>query len=113
MRSALFLTNVLVFASASAFADSQAQPSDTQVDAAFAKADAAKNGTVSLAEAKRFGISEASFNKANPDKDGTLDQKEATKAGIKPKKTFDAANPDKDGTLDLSEYLNALVAQAK
>lgn len=108
---------------------------ETQIDPAFAKADADKNGTVSLAEAKKFGISakafeaanpdkdgsldkkefaaaiEAQFLAANPDKDGTLDWKEAQKAGIKSKKTFEAANPDKDGTLDLVEFLAALTAQ--
>jgi EF hand len=110
---------------------------DAQVDEAFAKADADKNGTVSLAEAKKFGITakvfakanpdkdgsldkkefvaaiEAQFALANPDKDGTLDRKEASKAGIKSQSTFDAANPDKDGTLDIAEYLTALVKQAK
>lgn len=110
---------------------------DAQIDAAFAKADLDKNGTLSLAEAKKFGITPkifakanpdkdgsldkkefadalaAQFAAANPDKDGTLDWKEAQKAGIKSKKTFEAANPDKDGTLDLAEYVAALVAQAK
>lgn len=109
---------------------------DAQIDAAFAKADANHNGTVSLAEARRFGIGAKAFAKANPDKDGsldraefvaavqaqfdaanpdndgTLDWKEAQKAGVKSKKTFAAANPDHDGTLDIAEYLAALVAQA-
>lgn len=115
----------------------EATLNEAQVDTAFAKADADKNGTVSLAEAQKFGISakafakanpdkdgsldkkefaaaiEGQFAQANPDKDGTLDRKEAKKAGIKSTKTFDAANPDKDGTLDIAEYLAALVAQAK
>ena len=110
---------------------------DAQVEPAFAKADADKNGTVSLAEAKKFGITEKAFTKANPDKDGsldkkefaaaivaqfvaanpdndgTLDPKEARKAGIKGKAAFEAANPDKDGTLDIAEYLTALTAAAK
>jgi Ca2+-binding EF-hand superfamily protein len=110
---------------------------DAQIDAAFAKADTDKNGTLSQAEAKKFGITakafaaanpdkdgsldrkelvaaiEYQFAAANPDKDGTLDAKEAHKAGVKSKKTFDAANPDKDGTLDIAEFLAALVAQAK
>lgn len=110
---------------------------DAQIDPAFAKADKDKNGTLSLVEARRFGISAKAFHKANPDKDGsldkaefgaaitarfeaanpdkdgTLDWREAQKAGIKSKKVFSAANPDKDGTLDLAEYLAALTAQAR
>jgi Ca2+-binding EF-hand superfamily protein len=112
-------------------------PTEAQIDAAFAKADPDRDGTVSWAEAKRFGISKAAFEAANPDKDGTLDKKEfvaaiswqfehanpdkdgtldpkeAHKAGVKTKKTFESANPDKDGTLDLGEYFDALTAQAK
>jgi EF-hand domain pair len=108
-----------------------------QIDAAFTKADADKNGTLSRDEANRFGITAKMFEKANPDKDGSLDKKEfaaavssqfasanpdndgtldwqeAQKAGIKSKQVFDAANPDKDGTLDVAEYLAALAAQAK
>ena len=113
------------------------QLTDAQINPAFAKADSDKNGTVSLVEAGKFGISTAAFLKANPDKDGsldkkefaaaiiaqfvsknpdndgTLDPKEAKKAGVKSKKAFEAANPDKDGTLDLAEYLTALTNQAK
>lgn len=113
------------------------QPTPAQIDAAFKKADPDNDGTVSRAEASRFGITKAAFDqadpdkdgkldrkeflaaityqfeKANPDQDGTLDRKEADKAGVKGKKTFDAANPDKDRTLDLAEYLDALVLKAK
>jgi EF-hand domain pair len=113
------------------------QPTDAQIDTAFTKADTDKNGTVSLQEAKKFGITTKMFEKANPDKDGslnkkefaaavsyqftaadpdkdgTLDWKEAQKAGIKNKRVFDASDPDRDGTLDLAEYLMALAAQAK
>jgi Ca2+-binding EF-hand superfamily protein len=112
-------------------------PTDAQIDAAFKKADPDGDGTVSWAEARRFGISKAAFAHANPDKDGTLDKKEfveaitwqfhhadpdkdgtldpkeAHKAGVKGKKAFESANPDKDGTLDLGEYFDALTAQAK
>ncbi|MBS0448284.1 MAG: EF-hand domain-containing protein [Proteobacteria bacterium] len=112
------------------------EPTQAQIDAAFAKADPDHDGTVSRAEAMRFGISKAAFehanpdkdgtldkkefveaitwqfNHANPDKDGTLDPKEARKAGIKAKGAFEKADPDKDGTLDLGEYFEALTAQA-
>ncbi len=131
---------LLVALTTSVFAASAAdnqQLTEAQTAAAFAKADTGKDGTVSLAEAKKFGISSKAFevanpdkdgtldtkefaaaltyqfNKANPDKDGTLDWKEAKKAGVKSKKIFDAANPDKDGTLDPVEYVNALTLQAK
>lgn len=110
---------------------------DALVDPVFTKADKDKNGTLSLVEARKFGITTkafqqanpdkdgsldkaefiaaitARFEAANPDKDGTLDWREAQKAGIKSKKVFAAANPDKDGTLDIAEYLAALAAQAK
>lgn len=110
---------------------------DAIVDPAFAQADKNKNGTLSPAEARKFGITSkafraanpdrdgtldkaefvaaiiAQFEAANPDKDGTLDWREAQKAGVKNKKQFAAANPDNDGTLDLAEYLAALSAQAK
>lgn len=119
------------------FAVDSQQLTEAQTEAAFTKADTAKDGTVSLAEAKKFGISAAAFaaanpdkdgtldkkefaaalshqfNHANPDKDGTLDWKEANKAGVKSKATFEKANPDKDGTLDPVEFVNALTAQAK
>lgn len=96
-----------------------------------------KDGTVSLAEAKRFGITSKAFHQANADKDGsldtkefadaiaiqfaaanadndgTLDWKEAQKAGVRSKKAFEEADSDKDGTLDIAEYLVALTAQAK
>ncbi|WP_213954758.1 EF-hand domain-containing protein [Variovorax sp. dw_954] len=114
-----------------------AQPTEAEIAAAFKQADPDNDGTVSRAEARKFGISRAAFeqanpdkdgtldikefmaaitwqfNKANPDNDGTLDPKEAAKAGIKNKKTFDQANPDNDGTLDLAEYLRALTLKAK
>lgn len=137
MKIAL-LTLALPLALAASFAHAaDTTLSDAQIDAAFAKADADKNGTVSLAEAKKFGITakafakanpdkdgsldkkefvaaiQAQFADANPDKDGTLDPKEAKKAGVKSKQTFEAANPDKDGTLDIAEFLAALMAQAK
>ncbi|MEJ8850614.1 EF-hand domain-containing protein [Variovorax rhizosphaerae] len=113
------------------------KPTDAVVAAAFKKADPDNDGTVSWAEARKFGITKAAFDqsnqdndrtldskeflaaityqfqKANPDEDGTLDRKEAAKAGIKNKKLFDAANADNDGTLDLSEYIQALTLQAK
>lgn len=135
MKKLLVCTALAISASMAVAAG--ATLSDAQVDEAFAKADADKNGTVSLAEAKKFGITAAAFKKANPDKDGsldkkefaaaivaqfeaanpdkdgTLDAKEASKAGVKSKKVFEAANPDKDGTLDIAEFLAALVAQAK
>ncbi len=134
-RIALIAT--LALAAGAAFAADVAAPTEEQVGPAFEKADKDKNGTVSLAEAKAFGIAAKffaqanpdkdgsldkkefaaaiglQFNAANPDKDGTLDPKEAKKAGVKSKKTFEAANPDKDGTLDMAEYLAALIAQAK
>jgi Ca2+-binding EF-hand superfamily protein len=132
----LLITLGLSTLSLTAYA-ADAQPTQDQVEAAFAKADPDHDGTVSWAEAKRFGITKQAFNhanpdkdgtldkkefldavtfqftKANPDKDGTLDQKEAAKAGIKGKKAFTAADPDHDGTLDLTEYLQALTAKAK
>lgn len=113
------------------------QLTEEQTAAAFAKADGDGNATVSLAEARKFGITARAFtkanpdrdgsldkkefaaalslqfNRANPDQDGTLDWKEARKAGIKSKKTFDAANPDQDGTLDPAEFVAALLLQAK
>jgi Ca2+-binding EF-hand superfamily protein len=127
---------LMVFPLAAATA-ADVQPTDGKMDTAFAKADTDKNGTVSLQEAKRFGITTKMFEKANPDKDGslnkkefaaavsyqftaadpdkdgTLDWKEAQKAGIKNKKVFDASDPDREGTLDLAEYLAALAAQVK
>ncbi len=126
---------LLSIASLSAFA--AGEPTEAQIDAAFKKADPDSDGTVSWAEARKFGITKAAFTKANPDKDGTLDKKEflaaikyqfehanpdkdgtldhkeAAKAGIKSKKAFEAANPDKDGTLDMAEFLEALTIKAK
>jgi len=130
-RIAAFL--IATFAASFACA---AEPTNAQINGAFAKADLDKNGTVSLAEAEHFGIEAAAFEKSNPDKDssldkeefvaalkhqfeaaspdkdGTLDRKEAAKAGVETK-TFDAADPDKDGTLDLAEFIVALTMQAK
>lgn len=70
-----FAAASLSFASMTAFA-ADAQPTDAQIDAAFKKADPDGDGTVSLAEAKKFGITAKAFAQANPDKDGTLDKKE-------------------------------------
>lgn len=135
MKSLLVLATLSLASSLALAADPEL--TESQVEAAFAKADANKNGTVDLAEAKKFGLTQAAFTKANPDKDGsldkkefaaaivaqfvaanpdkdgTLDAKEARKAGIKSKAAFEAANPDKDGTLDIVEYLSALEAAAK
>ena len=110
---------------------------DTHIAAALKKADPDADGTVSMDEAMKFGMSKDIFAKANPDNDGTLDKKEfaaavkmqfesadpdkdgtldwneAQKAGIKDKSAFDAANTDKDATLDLVEFLAAATAQAK
>ena len=120
-----------------AVASAKAQLADAQIDAAFAKADTDKSGTVGLSEASKFNITVDMFRKAdvskhaaldkkgfadairyqfawaNTDHDDTLDWKEASKAGIKSKKIFDAVDSDHDGTLDLAEYVAALVAQAK
>jgi hypothetical protein len=136
MRKLAFALTLATLSCAAVATDTQ-QLTEAQTEVAFAKADTDKNGTVSMAEAKKFGISDKAFavanpdkdgtldkkefaaalsyqfNQANPDKDGTLDWKEAHKAGVKSKKTFEAANPDKDGTLDPVEYVNALVLQAK
>lgn len=134
MKAVAFL--VAAFATTGAVADNPTL-AVTQVEEAFVKADKNKNGTVEMAEAKRFGISQVAFTKANPDKDGsldkeefakavslqfdianpdkdgTLDQKEARKAGVKSKAAFEGANPDKDGTLDIQEFLKALTTAAK
>ena len=111
MKSILAVVALAAFTlSASA---AEGQPTDAQIQAAFKKADPDNSGTVSRAEARKFGITKTAFDKANPDKDGTLDRKEAAKAGVKSKKDFDAANPDNDGTLDLAEYLQALSSKAK
>jgi Ca2+-binding EF-hand superfamily protein len=127
-----FLAALLLSTTALTAAAADVQPTEAQVAAAMKKADPDGDGTVSLSEAKKFGIGERAFKRANPDKDGTLDKKEfmaavtyqfehanpdkdgtldrkeAMKAGIKTKKQFDAADPDHDGTLDLAEYLVAL-----
>ena len=66
---------LMVFPLAAATA-ADVQPTGAQIDTAFAVADADKNGTVSLQEAKKFGITTTMFQKANPDKDGSLDKKE-------------------------------------
>jgi len=114
-----------------------AHRTDVPINSAFSKADTDKDGSVSHAEAMKFGITADSFAKANPDKDGTLDEneflaamtdqfekadpdkdgtldrKEAVNAGVKTSKVFDGANADNDGTLDLGEYVHALTMQAK
>jgi hypothetical protein len=41
--------------------------SDAQIDAAFAKADSDHDGTVTLTEATKFGITKSAFQKSNPD----------------------------------------------
>jgi Ca2+-binding EF-hand superfamily protein len=112
-------------------------PTDAQVNAAFSKADTDRDGTVSQAEAMKFGVTadalakadsdkdgtldeteflvamQYQFEKADPDKDGTLNRKEAVNAGVKTNKIFHGANSDNDGTLDLAEYVEALTMQAK
>ena len=128
---------LMVFPLATAIA-ADGQPTDAQIDTAFAKADADKNGTgeppgggeevrnqdEDVRESKsgqgrltrQEGVRRRNwyqFTAADPDKDRTLDWKEAQKAGIENKKVFDASDPDRDGTLDLAEYLAALTAQAK
>lgn len=128
--AALSLTSALALAADLAITDAQLEP-------AFAQADLDKNGTVSLAEAKKFGMNKKAFTVADPDKDGSLDKKEfaaaivtrfksvdpdndgtidtkeARKAGLKDKAAFTAADPDKDGTIDLPEYLVALTVAAQ
>jgi hypothetical protein len=115
----------------------KAQLTDAQIDAAFAKADTDKSGTVGLSEARKFNITVDMFRKADVSKHAaldrkgfadairyqfawangnhgdTLDWKEASKAGVKSKKIFDAVDSDHDGTLDLAEYVVALTLQAK
>ena len=132
----ILLAAALVGASTAVLAADTQTLTEAQTEDAFAKADKAKDGTVSLTEAKAFGISAKAFeqanpdkdgtldkkefaaalsyqfNTANPDKDGTLDWKEAKKAGVKSKKVFEEANPDKDGTLDVAEFVAALTLQA-
>jgi EF hand len=132
----IILASALALVGSAALA-ANAAPTEAQIGPAFEKADKNKNGTVELAEAKKFGIAAKFFETANPDKDGSLDKKEfaaaiglqfaaanpdndgtldwpeAKKAGVKTKKVFEQANPDKDGTLDVAEFLAALIAQAK
>jgi Ca2+-binding EF-hand superfamily protein len=134
MKTTLLLLVAVVLWSMPAFA---ADPSAAQINTAFSKADTNKDGTVSRAEAMKFGITAQAFEKANPgkdgtlnktefvsavryqfehanpDKDGTLSRKEAGTAGVKSNKTVTGANTDKDGTLDFAEYLHALTMQAK
>ena len=118
-------------------ASAQVTLTDAQIDSAFAKADADKDGKVGLSEAKKFGLTVDTFRKADPDRhaaldkkefaaaiayqfawanadrDGTLDWKEASMAGVRSKQTFDAVDPAHHGTIDIAGYLAALVAQAK
>jgi hypothetical protein len=125
MKTTLLLVAVAFWAMPALAAD----PSAAQINAAFSKADADHDGTVSQAEAMKFGITAEAFDKANtgkdktldkteflsavkyqfdkadPNKDGTISRKEAATAGV--------ANHDKDGTLDLAEYLHALTMRAK
>ena len=133
MKITLLLVAVALWSMPTAAADL----SPAQINAAFLKADTDRDGSVSQAEAVKFGITVEAFEKANPDKDGTLDKtefvaavtyqfqqadpdrdgtltsKEAVNAGVKTKKIADSANPDHDGTLDLGEYLHALTMQAR
>ena len=125
MKTTLLLVAVALWAMPAIAAD----PTAAQINAAFSKADTDHDGTVSQAEAMKFGITAQAFEKANPDKDGTLDKnefvaavtyqfeqadpnkdgtlnrKESAKAGV--------VDRDKDGTLDLGEYLHALTMRAK
>jgi hypothetical protein len=124
----------LVFAAETA---TGGEPTEDQLNAAFAKADADKNGTVGLAEAKEFNLTIDTFRNANPDRNGRLDKKEfraavayqfkaanaqngsgldwkaASRAGIRSKQVFDAADANHDGLLDLAEYVAALAQQVK
>lgn len=112
-----------------------ADATEAQLAAAFKAADADSDGTVTWAEAKKFGLHKklfkhadgdkegtldqaeftaalkAQFEGADPDKDSTLDAKEAGKAGVG-KKLFTAADPDKDTTIDFSEYVVHLTQKA-
>lgn len=76
------------------------EPTEAQIDAAFKKADPDQDGTVSRAEARRFGITKEAFDQSDPDKDGTLTRKEFLAAVAY---QFNKANPDKDSTLDRKE----------
>jgi hypothetical protein len=133
MKTTLLLVAVALWSMPALAAD----PSEAQINAAFSKADTDRDGTVSQAEAMKFGITAVAFAKANPDKDGTLDKtefigavkyqfeqadpdkdgtlnhKEAMSAGVKTTKGVASANADRDGTLDLGEYLHALTMQAR
>ncbi len=132
-----YLLTASILALAASAATAAGTLTDAQVDAAFAKADPDKDGTLDAKEAAKFGIAAAllkkadpdndgtldkkefaaaiteRFNAADPDKDGTLDRREARKAGVRGPMVFKKADPDKDGTLDLGEYLSALTAQIK
>ena len=134
MQTLAGLAAVALLSSTAALAADQL--SEAQIAAAMKKADPDNDGTVSKAEAHKFGITREAFQNADPDndgtldakefaaavswqfahanhdKDGTLDKKEAAGAGVKAA-AFDAADTDKDGTLDLGEYLDALTNAAK
>jgi Ca2+-binding EF-hand superfamily protein len=114
-----------------------AEPTEDELNTAFVKADADKNGTVGLAEAKQFNLTIDTFRQANPDRNGKLDKKEfhaavahqfqaanaqngsglewkaASRAGIRSKQIFDTADANHDGLLDLAEYVAGLAQQAK
>ena len=125
MKTILLLVAVALWSMPAIAAD----PTAAQINAAFSKADTDKDGSVSQAEAMKFGITAVAFEKANPDKDGTLDKKEFVDAVVyqfeqadpnkdgtlnrKEAATAGVANHDKDGTLDLGEYLHALTMKAK
>lgn len=136
MKKTLLLT-FLTLSMGAAMPAMAADPTDAQIDAALAKADPDKDGTVDRREAAKFGISKRVFDqadpdkdgtldrkefvdalrirfqRADPDKDGTLDRKEARKVGIHGKAAFQNADPDKDGTIDFAEFVAVLTSQAK
>src|SRR6478609_5848034 len=106
MKTTLLVVAVALW-SMPAFA---ADPSAAQINAAFSKADVDKDGTVSQAEAMKFGITAQAFAKANPGKDGTLDKSEFVSAV---RYQFEHADPDKDGTLNRKEAVSAGVKTNK
>lgn len=56
------------------------QPSASEIDASFRKADTDKNGVISKQESETVPGLSAVFDKYNPDRDGTLDWNEFTAA---------------------------------
>jgi Ca2+-binding EF-hand superfamily protein len=61
-------------------ANEMKQPSASDLNASFNKADADKNGVISKPEAEKVPGLAAVFDKYNPDRDGTLDWNEFTAA---------------------------------